>query len=36
MANNKNEEEKTDWVAIGGTGLRALGDILIAMSGPKK
>lgn len=36
MANNKNEEEKTDWVAIGGTVFRALGDILIAMSGPKK
>ena len=36
MANNKNEEEKTDWVAIGGTVLRALGDILITMSGPKK
>lgn len=36
MANNKKEEKETDWVSISGTVLRALGDILTTIGGPKK
>lgn len=36
MANNKKEEKETDWVSISGTVLRALGDLIITIGGPKK